>query len=244
MEAEGFTLNGIGALVTGANGGIGRALVAGLLERGASRVWAGCRSGAIDFGDQRVSCLRLDITRDEDVAAAAAACTGIRLLVNNAGVNHNARLIAQPDLLAAREEMEVNYFGTLRMCRAFAPMLRPGAIVNVLTMAAHIGMPRMGSYSASKAAELRLTECVRAELEGQGTRVMAFFPGAVDTRMTQGLTGVPKLDPADVARALLDGLETGKDEVVFGSGAQRTERLLREDRALLERELAATVRPA
>ena len=239
-------MNGITALVTGARGGIGRHLVQELLRRGAGRVYAASRHAADDFGDPRVLPVRLDITDDEQVREAVQRCGDVILLINNAGLNHNSRLIGAPSLEPARTEMETNYFGTLRMCRAFAPVLQRGgggAIVNVLSMAARVGMPAMGSLSASKAAALRLTECVRAELAGQGTLVMAFLPSAVDTEMTRDLVGVPKLAPADVARALVDGVEAGIETLPFGDRASRIERMLRDDPAGLERELAASVAP-
>ena len=191
------------ALVTGTSRGIGVHLVTELLRSGAARVYAAARQRPAIFDDPRVVPIVLDITDEQQVREAAEHCGDVTLLINNAGVNRNSRLIGVPDLAAARAEMETNYFGTLAMCRAFAPVLARnggGTIVNLLSMAAKVGMPTMGSLSASKAAALRMTECVRAELAGQGTRVVAFMSSAVDTDMTRGLTGVPKLHADETAR--------------------------------------------
>ncbi len=215
-------LRGTVALVTGANRGLGREMVHALLRRGASKVYAASRE-PVAWAEARVVPLRLDITDPTQVAAATEAAADTVLLVNNAGVNRNRSLLAAPDLEAARAEMETNYFGTLSMCRAFAPVLAQqggGSIVNVLSAAAHAGMPAMGSLCASKAAALRLTECVRAELARQHTFVAAFLPSALDTDMTRGLD-LPKERPQDAAIALLDGLAEGMEEIWFGEGAMR-----------------------
>ena len=139
--------------------------------------------------------------------------------------------------------METNYFGTLAMCRAFAPVLAAnggGAIANVLSIAARAGMPAMGSLCASKAAALRMTECLRAELAPQGTAVVGFMPSAVDTAMTRGID-MPKSRPEDAAAALLDAVERGREDVVFGAGAEHIERMLASDRAGLLRQLGAAI---
>lgn len=233
---------GVTALVTGASGGIGQCLVRELLRRDAARVYAASRQPCeLVESDRRVVPLALDITQPAQVAAAARAAADVTLLVNNAGVNRNARFMGAPSLDDARAEMETNYFGTASMCQTFAPVLARnggGVIVNVLSIAARVGMPAMGSLSASKAAALRLTECLRAELAAQDTWVVSFLPSAVDTAMTRGLD-LPKASPRDAAVALLDGLETGEDEIIFGVGALRVQRLLATDPRALERELAA-----
>lgn len=216
-----------------------------LLQRGATRVYAAARRAAHAASDPRVVPLLLDITDEQQVCDAVSRCGDVQLLVNNAGVNHNSRLVGADDLQWARAEMETNYLGTLAMCRAFAPVLASnggGAIINVLSIGAKVVMPAMGSLCGSKAAALRMTECVRAELAAQGTRVMAVLPGAVDTPMTRGLVGVPKLAPDQVVRAMLDGLVAGADELCMGPAAERIERLLREDPRALLASLAAGVR--
>ncbi len=234
------------ALVTGANRGIGRRIVAELLARGARKVYAASRkpAGGVppEAGGAVTVVPYLDVTSAESVARAAHECVDVGILINNAGVNSNSGVIAALDMSGARAEMETNYFGTLSMCRAFAPVLATGGggmIVNVLSVTAHVALPAMGSLSASKAAALRMTECVRAELAAQGTRVMAFLPAAVDTDMTRDLVGVPKEAPEDAAKALCDGIERGDEEVLFGRRAQYVAELLRSDPARLKREYAA-----
>jgi NAD(P)-dependent dehydrogenase (short-subunit alcohol dehydrogenase family) len=216
-------LRGVTALVTGANRGLGREIVAALLRRGVGKVYATSRGGAAAWADRRVIPLELDITLPGQVAQAAQSAGDVTLLVNNAGVNSNSSFLGAPCVEGARAEMETNYFGTLAMCRAFAPVLARnggGAIVNVLSVAAHLGLPAMGSLCASKAAALRLTECLRSELARQHTSVAAFLPSALDTGMTRGLD-LPKERPEDAATALLDGLAEGLEDIWFGEAARR-----------------------
>src|SRR5476651_1800217 len=190
LEGEGsMDIKGTVALVTGANRGIGRSFVEVLLERGATTIYAGARDPAkladlVERSKGKVVALKLDITQPADITAAVKACRDVRLLVNNAGINRQAGLIAATDLGAARAEMETNYFGPLSMCRAFAPILKAnggGAIVNMLSILARVNMPMYGSLSASKAAALSLTQGVRGELAKHVSLVVAIMPGAVDT---------------------------------------------------------------
>ena len=121
----------------------------------------------------------------------------------------------------ARREIEVNYFGTLAMCRAFQLVLKAnggGAIVNMLSILSHVNLPLMGSLCASKAALYSLTQALRAELKAQGTHVMGVLPGAVDTDMTAGVN-VPKIQPPYVATAIVDGLKRRADEIYPGDMA-------------------------
>ncbi|HEY2450310.1 MAG TPA: SDR family NAD(P)-dependent oxidoreductase, partial [Mycobacterium sp.] len=138
-------IDGITALVTGANRGLGKALVQALLDRGAAKVYAGARDrGAVGVTDARVVPVRLDITNPEDVAAAAHDCTDVSLVINNAGAMLQTPFLSAPDVSAARTEMETNYFGTLAMARAFAPLLAAaggGAVVNVLSVASWYAPP-------------------------------------------------------------------------------------------------------
>jgi NAD(P)-dependent dehydrogenase (short-subunit alcohol dehydrogenase family) len=205
------------ALVTGANRGLGRALVADLLVRGARRVYAAARDPRAILEDRRVVPLQLDTTDPAQVQAAAAAAPDVRLLVNNAGV-----LASTSVLDSAREslqrDLDVNYHGTLNVVRAFLPTLSApaasgdAAIVNVLSVVSMASMLGLGGYSASKAAAWSLTQALRAELRARGVRVHAAFPGPIDTDMTHGMELV-KTSPADVARAILDGVEAGHDDI-------------------------------
>lgn len=210
------------ALVTGANRGIGRAIVEALLERGAAKVWAGTRradalADLVAAHGRRVEPLVLDVTREADVAAAARRATDVALVVNNAGValRANAPATDAEWLRVGRQELEVNLFGTFAVSQAFAPVLARqggGAIVNVISVAGLVNFPILLSYSASKAALHSLTQGLRVGLRGQGTQVFGVYPGPVDTEMAAGLP-VPKTPPADVARAILDGLAAGTPDI-------------------------------
>ena len=214
------------ALVTGANRGTGRDIVQALLQAGIGKVYCAARERAslqplLATAPDRLIGIELDITNSDAVTAAARACSDVTLLVNNAGDNHLTPLIASNDMAAARQEMEVNYFGTLAMCRAFAPVLRAnggGAIANMVAGHAQASLPLMGSFCAAKAAVLSLTQALRGELAGQGTHVLAVLPGLVDTETMRSLT-LPKTASAYVARALVQGLRLRLEEVYPGDMA-------------------------
>jgi NAD(P)-dependent dehydrogenase (short-subunit alcohol dehydrogenase family) len=213
-------LHGKVALVTGANGGIGKALVKGLLAKGVAKVYAAARNAAavadlVEHDPARVVAHELDITDLAAVSAAAARCGDTELLINNAGINRCVGLLSPSGLDCARAEMEVNFFGTLAMCRAFAPVLvsRGGTLVNVCSIIGLVNLPVNGTYCASKAAGHSLLQGVRAELAPHGVRVVGVYPGPVDTQMTAGLES-PKAVPEQVVSAILTGLEQG-DEAIF-----------------------------
>ena len=229
-------------LITGANRGIGRRIVDCLLAAGAPRIYAGARDpaklGAL-VENERIVPIALDVTRPEQVAAAAERCADVTLLINNAGVNRNRSLIAEPEALAnARAEIEVNYLGTLSMCRAFAPVLKAnggGMIVNILSAIGRVSLPALGSYCASKAAEYSMTQGVRAELAAQGTHVMGVLPGAVDTDMTPGGDARPE----DVAAAIVEAIANNVEDLYPDAMAQGLSEGLARDAKAVEKEMAA-----
>ena len=229
-------------LITGANRGIGRRIVDCLLAAGAPRIYAGARDAA-KLGalveNERIVPIALDVTRPEQVAAAAERCSDATLLINNAGVNRNRPLIAEPEALAnARAEIEVNYLGTLSMCRAFAPVLKAnggGMIVNILSAIGRVSLPALGSYCASKAAEYSMTQGVRAELAAQGTHVMGVLPGAVDTEMTPGGDARPE----DVAAAIVEAIANDVEDLYPDAMAQGLSEGLARDAKAVEKEMAA-----
>ena len=228
------------ALVTGANRGIGEAYANALLDRGAAKVYAGVLDPKSMVAGDKVEVVKLDITKEADVRAAAERCADVTLLVNNAGVNFNTPLLGHGSVDNAHAEMEINYFGTLGMCRAFAPVLKAnggGTIVNMLSILGLVNLPALGSYCASKAACVSLTQGVRAELAGQGTLVVGVMPGAVDTRITAG-QDIPKEKPADVAAAALDAVEAGTEDVYPGGMAQGVIQGLAADPKAVEKEFA------
>ncbi|CAN5920930.1 SDR family oxidoreductase [soil metagenome] len=231
------------ALVTGANRGLGRELVQQLLAAGASKVYAAARDTAsladlVAAHPGKLEALTLDITNAEQVEAVRAHCGDVTLLVNNAGINRGQGLIAARSLDHAQAEITTNYLGTLAMCRAFAPQLgKGGAIVNVLSILAKVALPAMGSLCASKAAALRMTEGVRAELAAQGTLVMAVMTGPVDTDMSRDFQG-PKSSAAEVAKQIIEGLGRGDEEVHHGDMAAWINSVIGTDPKGIERELA------
>jgi ABC-type oligopeptide transport system ATPase subunit/NAD(P)-dependent dehydrogenase (short-subunit alcohol dehydrogenase family) len=226
------------ALVSGANRGIGEAFVAELLDRGVAKIYAAARDPSTLAASDRVEPVELDVTKPDEVAAAAAKCSDVTLLINNAGVNFNAPLLAPDAMSNARTEIEVNYFGTLSMIRAFAPLLKAnggGCIVNMLSLTSRVNLPAMGSYAASKAAEFSMTQGIRAQLAGQGTLVVGIMPGRVDTRMTPG--GEEK--PATVAKVALDAVEAGEEDAYPGEMAQGVSQGLAADAKAVEKQFAA-----
>ena len=197
-------------LITGANRGIGEALVNEALRRGARKVFAGTR-GRLQHPDPRVVPVTLDVTSDAQIQRAARELGSLDLLINNAG-------IAVPDDLSEVEAIErqlaVNCFGSLRTSRALLPLLTRsgGAIVNVLSLAAIAPVPVVPAYSISKAAAFSMTQSLRLFLSGQGVSVHAVFLGPVDTEMARGIP-VPKASPESAAAGILDGLERGEEDI-------------------------------
>lgn len=210
-------IDGITALVTGANRGLGRAFTQALLASGAAKVYAAARDpGVVEVTDARIAPVRLDITNPDDVAAAARDCIDVSLLINNAGAMLQTPFLSAPDMSVARAEMETNYFGTLAMVRAFAPVLAAaggGALVNVLSVVSWYAPAFNASYCASKSAEWALTNALRVELHGQGTLVVGVHAGFIDTEMTATVQD-SKISPREVAAQTLDAVEKGKPEVL------------------------------
>ncbi|GGV41014.1 short-chain dehydrogenase [Actinomadura cremea] len=220
------------ALVTGSNRGIGRHFVRQLLERGATKVYATARRPElIDLPGAEP--LRLDITDPASVRAAAEAAPDVTLLINNAGIATRTNLVTG-DLDDIRREMDTHFYGNLAMIRAFAPVLAAegGAILNVLSVLSWLSHDGANSYSTAKAAEWSLTNGVRLELAAQGTLVTGLHLAGAATDMMAGADG-DLLDPADVARAGLDGIEAGLLEVLVDDTSRQVKASLAEDPSLL-----------
>lgn len=202
-------------LVTGANRGLGQAFVNALLQAGAAKIYAAARDPS-SITLQGVVPIQLDVTNAADVAAAAARCTDLTLLINNAGIYRNTAFLAPGSSDAARAELETNFFGPLALSLAFAPILKAnggGAIVNVLSVLSWLNISSGATYSASKSAAWSLTNGLRGELRTQGTQVVGVHVGFMDTDMAAGVN-MPKADPLDVARQTLLAVAEGKDEVL------------------------------
>jgi NAD(P)-dependent dehydrogenase (short-subunit alcohol dehydrogenase family) len=197
-------------LVTGANRGIGQALVTEALRRGAKRVYAGTRQ-PLTHPDGRVTPLTLDVTNATQIQAAAEQVEALDLLINNAGVFLYDDL---SDRAALERHLAVNLFGTWGVTQALLPLLirSKGTIVNNVSLMALAALPLTPAYSISKAAAFSLTQSLRALLAGRGVRVHAVLTGPVDTDMVRDLD-IPKASPESVARAILDGVEAGEEDI-------------------------------
>jgi NAD(P)-dependent dehydrogenase (short-subunit alcohol dehydrogenase family) len=197
-------------LVTGANRGIGRALVEEALRRGAKRVYAGTRGG-LTITDERVTPLALDVTSSEQIQGAVEKVESLDFLINNAGV---ALFDDLSDRAAIEHSLAVNLYGPYGVTQAFLPLLTRsrGAIVNVLSVAAVAAVPFSPAYSISKAAAFSWSQGLRALLAGRGIGVHVVLPGPVDTDMSRSLD-LPKASPESVARAIFDGVEKGEEEI-------------------------------
>lgn len=220
-------------LVTGANRGLGRAWASLLLQAGARKVYA-CARDASSVDLPGVIPLELDITRPDQVARAAAQCSDVTLLINNAGIVRSGDLLAEDAPARAQEELDTNLFGTLAMCRAFAPVLRAnggGAIVNVLSVLSWISIPGGGTYAASKAATWSMTNGVRHALKAQGTQVVGVHVAFMDTDMTAGVEA-PKASPADVVVQAIAAIEAGDEEVLADEPTRQVKRGLSAERGV------------
>jgi NAD(P)-dependent dehydrogenase (short-subunit alcohol dehydrogenase family) len=197
-------------LVTGANRGIGQALVEEALARGARRVYAGTRH-PLAHPDERVTPLILDVTNATQIQAAVEAVESLDILINNAGV---ALYDDLSDRATIEQHLAVNLFGTHAVTQAFLPLLTQsrGAIVNGLSLAAFASLPMIPAYSISKAASFSLSQSLRALLAGQGVSVHSVLTGPTDTEMSRGLD-VPKASAESVAQAIFDGVENGEEDI-------------------------------
>ncbi|MCW2650343.1 MAG: hypothetical protein QOE41_4701 [Mycobacterium sp.] len=228
-------------LVTGANRGIGQALVEEALSRGARRVYAGTRK-PLAHVDARVTPLTLDVTNAAQTQAAVERVESLDILINNAGL---ALYDDLSDRAALEAQLAVNLFGTYGVTQAFLPLLTRsrGAIVNVLSVTAFAALPVIPAYSISKAAAFSLSQSLRALLAGRGVRVHAVLTGPVDTEMSRELD-IPKAAPESVARAIFDGVANGDEDIFPDPMSQSMAQSWRSGAAkALERQYAALVQP-
>ncbi len=197
-------------LITGANRGIGQALVAEALRRGAKRVYAGTRS-ALQHPDKRVTPLTLDVTNASQIQQAVNKVDNLDVLINNAGIAIYDDL-SDSDVI--EQHLAVNLLGMFKVTRAFLPLLNrsKGAIVNNLSMVALAPVPVISAYSISKAAAFNMTQALRALLARQGVTVHGVVLGPIDTDMNRGFD-IPKASPESAAQGIFDGLEKGEEEI-------------------------------
>lgn len=201
--------------ITGANRGLGLAFARAALAAGAAKVYAAARDPA-SVTLPGVVPVALDVTDPAQVAAAAARCADVTLLVNNAGIALYATVQADDAIAAARRTFDTNFFGLWALSQAFAPVLKAnggGAVLNVLSALSWVALPGTAGYSASKAAAWALSNALRGELREQGTQVTSLHVGYMDTDMTRGVDAL-KSSPDAVAQLALAELEAGAAEVL------------------------------
>jgi NAD(P)-dependent dehydrogenase (short-subunit alcohol dehydrogenase family) len=235
-------------LVTGANRGLGKALVLASLALGARRIYAGARDPKqleplVQRAPERVAPLELDITSRTSLERAAAGANDVSLLINNAGVLSSYDIVASSPEQILRD-FEINVFGTLATTKAFLPALgraaerEQAAVVNVLSVVSLANMPALGGYSAAKAAAYSATQALRHTLAKKRIRVHAALPGAIDTDMVRSFD-MPKTRPELVAQGILEGVEQDLDEIMPDPMSRELVSIWRRDAKALERRLAS-----
>jgi NAD(P)-dependent dehydrogenase (short-subunit alcohol dehydrogenase family) len=239
-----MTLQNTTALVTGANRGIGRAFVQALLDAGVKKVYATARDyssleslAALD--PARIIALQVDITDANRVHQLSEQAADVNLLINNAGILSFGNILETP-LDAIRQQFEVNFYGTLNMTRAFVPVLErndDSVIVNLLTLVALASMPGLATYNASKAAAWSMTQSLRASVADKKIKVYGVFPGAVDTDMLAGVD-MAKTSPADIATAVLQGIEAGQEDIFPDPMSTQLYAAWRQDHKAVEKQFA------
>jgi NAD(P)-dependent dehydrogenase (short-subunit alcohol dehydrogenase family) len=211
--------------ITGANRGLGLAFARHALEHGARKVYAAARDPASITLPGLVP-VALDVNNASQVAAAAADCSDVTLVINNAGIATTGGLLGEDSIAAAQRMLDTNLFGLLRISQAFAPVLGRnggGALLNVLSVSSWVSAPVLAAYSVSKAAAWSATNGLRNELRGQGTQVLGVHVGFIDTDLTRGFEA-PKLAPGFVAARAFESLEAGDSEVAIDELSQQVKR--------------------
>ncbi len=236
-------LNGKTVVVTGANRGIGAAVVRELLKAGVAKVYAAARkpSALPDFGDARVQPLELDIRDEASAKAAAVTAADADILVNNAGTAMFAHFIDSP-LDVIKSDMDTNYYGTLNVIRAFVPGFArrgSGTIANVDSVVGLTSSPPLPGYSASKAALHSLTQNLRVTLQAQGIKVLGIYPGPIETELWDGKGPAVKASAESTAELIVAGLEKGDTYIFPDPIAQYIGSLWEKDGRTLDTALAS-----
>jgi NAD(P)-dependent dehydrogenase (short-subunit alcohol dehydrogenase family) len=210
-----LTVEGSVVLVTGANRGLGKAFARALVDAGAKKVYGAARD-ASTVEDPDVVPVALDVTDHDQVAKLAEELGDVNIVINNAGVSSGLTATSDAGLEAFRQEFEVNYFGSVAVARAFAPVVGAnggGAIVNMLSALSWATFEQTANYSATKAAGWAYTNGLRQSLADQGTLVVAVHAGYIDTDMVASVDA-PKVTPEHVARVTVEGIAAGAEEVL------------------------------
>jgi NAD(P)-dependent dehydrogenase (short-subunit alcohol dehydrogenase family)/uncharacterized OB-fold protein len=242
-------------LITDGKSAVGQAIVQALVKAGADIVWVGHAEpwkklpGFDDVGAlKEVTLVPLDLSNGRSVSELAGEIGGkVDIVINNAEVHRTYGIAARRGTDVAKAEMDINYFGALRLAQEFGPALKgrsadgvahAAAWVNLLSIYALSNYPPHGTFSASKAAALSLAQCQRAEMRPAGIRVINVFPGPIDDEWNQNLPP-PKVAPAALASAIVNALKDGIEDVYPGDVAQEWLERWRDNPKVLERELAA-----
>lgn len=231
-----MNIKGAVALVTGANRGLGMHFVEALVEFGASKIYTTARNietlgPLVRKHEGLVVPLALDVTEQAQVDAVTEEAQDVTLLMNNAGVLNGRSLLESDDLSGLEYEMSVNVFGLARMCQAFAPIIEAngsGAIANMLTVGCLVNWPPTGTYVATKAAAMSLTEVLQFELRNRGVEVFGIYAGYIDTDMASNVTS-DKSSPGEVARNAMIGIEAGIHSIDADSDAIETRIAMKDD---------------
>jgi NAD(P)-dependent dehydrogenase (short-subunit alcohol dehydrogenase family) len=220
-------IKGSVVLVTGANRGLGLEFAKQALARGAAKVYATARDPS-KIALAGVTPVKLDVTNPGEVAAVAALCKDVTLLINNAGIARLGGILGGDLAPLLREQLETNVFGMLHVSRAFAGVLGKnggGAILNINSVLSWVNTPAIAGYGITKAAAWGLTNSLRHELRAQGTQVVSFHAGFIDTDMTRGLE-IPKARPEDVVKQSFDAIEAGQEEVMVDEASRQVKAAL------------------
>jgi NAD(P)-dependent dehydrogenase (short-subunit alcohol dehydrogenase family) len=229
------------AFVTGANRGIGKAIVEALLKQGVKKVYAAARSVQdVKFNDSRVVPIPLDITKLEQIQQAAKIANDTQILINNAGVLAFASIVAgdPKDLMS---DMQINYFGTISMVQAFAPILEKnggGSITNLCSIIGLAPMAGVGGYSASKAAVHSATQAMRIELKVKNISVHGVYPGPIDTDMAKGFD-LPKTSATETAENIVNGIASGTEDIFPDGMSSQLSEVYAKDPKALEKQFAS-----
>ena len=243
-----YSIQGKTALVTGANRGIGEALVHELIIQGASRIYAAARNPQsleklVAQAPGVVVPVQLDVTSADDIARVAKSISSLDILINNAGIANFSNFSDETALSIAANEMATNYFGPVNLTHALLPVLRKSqgaAVINVSSIAGIANFPSLGPYSASKAAVHSFTQGLRAELRSAHIFVQGVYPGPVDTDMTKDFE-TDKASPAEVAKSVLTGLQHGVEDIYPDAFAQQMSEVFNQNPKQLEQQFAATL---
>jgi len=213
-----FDVHGKTVLVTGANRGIGKAIVEALLDHGATRVYAAVRdlSSAdplVEAHGEKIVPVPLDLAQPESIMAAADTASDVELVISNAGVLKTTSPLSETAIESLQYEIEINVVGLIRMAQAFAPVLKTnggGAFVQLNSVASLKSFADFATYSASKAAAYSLTQALRDVLKEQGTQVLSVHPGPIATDMGQEAGFEEIADPpSKVAEGIITALKSG-----------------------------------